>query len=375
MEDNYVFDELDNLGIHELRTLARSVGVKSPTSKKRQVLLDEIRSIRAGDIKPQFNTRFGRPIKNHTNQDALLAKLFIGVDDELNEKLEFDKGHEQNILKFQQNLKEMPLSNDFEVTNVKGILRRTKENVYYFLNYNKISKKLYTIIDFADVQKYNLIEGDMVEGFAYVNLSTNFSKLTTLTQINGNPPENNIYNEDQDYILPSNIIDENGLMLGQSVLVGTNDKDSAIALIEQKTHSLNIDNVKYVVLALDISIETKLKLDRIPNITQIATTNDDRAVFQKEALIDAYNYVHSLYCHGYNVVLFVLNTLQIYDILDTAYDCKEKHSEEVRLLVSKALSQCKASPNASITVYSLYYNNQMDTYKQELNELQKIINS
>lgn len=375
MEEKFVFDELDNLGIHELRTLARSVGVKSPTSKKRQVLLDEIRSIRAGETKPHFNTRFGRPIKNHTNQDALLAKLFIGVDDELNDKLEFDKGCEQNVLKFQQNIKEMQLPNDFEVTNVKGVLRRTKENVYYFLNYNKISKKLYTIINFADIQKYNLIEGDMVEGFAYVNLSTNFSKLTSLTQINGNSPENNNYDDDQEYILPSKVIDENGLMLGQSTIWGVNNKDSAIAFIEQKTNSLNIDNVKYVVLALDISIETKLKLDRIPNLIQIAATNEDRASFQNEILLDAYNYVNSLYCHGYNVVLFVLNTLQMYDILDTAYNCKGKRSEEVTLLVSKALSQCKASQNASITVYGLYYNNQIDAYKQELNELQKVINS
>ena len=55
--------ELEKLGIYELRTKARNVGVKAPTMKKREVLIDEILKIENGEIAPT-KTKMGRPPKN-----------------------------------------------------------------------------------------------------------------------------------------------------------------------------------------------------------------------------------------------------------------------------------------------------------------------
>ena len=55
--------ELEKLGIYELRTKARNVGVRAPTMKKREVLIDEILKIENGEIVPT-KTNMGRPPKN-----------------------------------------------------------------------------------------------------------------------------------------------------------------------------------------------------------------------------------------------------------------------------------------------------------------------
>jgi len=43
---------MNNLGIYELRNYARAIGVHSPTTKKRQQLLNEISAIEKGTLNP-----------------------------------------------------------------------------------------------------------------------------------------------------------------------------------------------------------------------------------------------------------------------------------------------------------------------------------
>ena len=62
----YDFSErqLQQTDIHSLRTLARSVGVSSPTSKRKEILVQEILAILTGEQQPQYkNANRGRPAK------------------------------------------------------------------------------------------------------------------------------------------------------------------------------------------------------------------------------------------------------------------------------------------------------------------------
>ncbi len=373
--ENTTYDELEELGIHELRTLARSVGVKSPTSKKRQVLIDEIRQIKSGQAKPQFNKRFGRPVKNHGSQDALFSKLIAMGDEELESKLETSNNASFGEIKYEQNLKDFDGEACLKLIDVKGYVRKTQKNGYYFLNYKKISKKVYIIITEEFIEKYNLIEGDIIEGYAYLNSKTNFAKLKSIITLNGTNPADNIYNEEKDFVLPEKVIDIHDFKLGQSQLICTQNRDSSINLINEKVNSLKIDNVKYVALGVDISIETKLKLDKISNLIQVTSMNEETSSFSKDTLIDAINVINSLYYHGYNVVLFILNSLHIYDILDDVYGNNGKHNENVIMTIKKLFSQCKASNDSSVTIYGMYYNEQIPEYTNELKFVEKIINS
>ncbi len=55
---------LDNMGIHEIRTFAREVGVPHPTSLKKQEMIDGILAIRDGKAEPQKVRKAGRPPKS-----------------------------------------------------------------------------------------------------------------------------------------------------------------------------------------------------------------------------------------------------------------------------------------------------------------------
>lgn len=373
--ENKTYDELEDLGIHELRTLARSVGVKSPTSKKRQILIDEIKKIRSGQAKPQFNRHFGRPVKNHGNQDTLISKYIAMGDEELESKFEISDNDNFGKIRFEQNLKDFDGEACLKLIDVMGYVRRTQKNDYYFLNYKKISQKIYIVIDEEDIEKYNVMEGDILVGYAFLNPKTNFAKLKSIIAINGINPQENVYNKDKEYVLPQTVIDDNGFKLGQSQLVCTKNRDSAINFINEKVNSLKIANAKFVALGVDISIETKLKFDRIQNLVQVTSMNEEVALFSKDTIIDAINVINSLYYHGYNVVLFIPNMFHIYDILDEAYGSDGKHAEEVVLLIKKLLSQCKASADSSITIYGMYYDEQIPEYTNELKFVDKIINS
>ena len=56
----YTWDNLENLLIYTLREIGREVGVKSPSSKKKYDLIQEIINIQNGTTAPYF-TNLGRP--------------------------------------------------------------------------------------------------------------------------------------------------------------------------------------------------------------------------------------------------------------------------------------------------------------------------
>ena len=75
MNDNYTMEQLDAMGIFELRTIARSVGVKSPTTAKKAELVQAILDIESGKVKPVNNSqRRGRPPKDISLTEGELLK-------------------------------------------------------------------------------------------------------------------------------------------------------------------------------------------------------------------------------------------------------------------------------------------------------------
>ena len=78
-------NDLENLGIHELRKLARTIGVKAPTTKRKSDLINEILLIKSGNALPHI-TRLGRPALESMvtiEQSSLKNKLTEEKLDEL----------------------------------------------------------------------------------------------------------------------------------------------------------------------------------------------------------------------------------------------------------------------------------------------------
>ena len=65
---------LNALGVHELRAIARTLGVKAPTTKKRDQLVEEILKIKRGE-QVGIKSKMGRPPKNHQTGFAKISEL------------------------------------------------------------------------------------------------------------------------------------------------------------------------------------------------------------------------------------------------------------------------------------------------------------
>ena len=93
MFKSYSKEALQNLGIYELRNVARQVGVYSPTKYKKEILIDKILAIIQGEEQPYVKkTNQGRP-----------AKQIAGIDEIMNifvPKIEKKSVYQQQVEKY-----------------------------------------------------------------------------------------------------------------------------------------------------------------------------------------------------------------------------------------------------------------------------------
>ena len=191
-----------------------------------------------------------------------------------------------------------------------------------------------------------------------------------ISQINGVLFDENIVKKDNTLIVPNKVLEAPDFKMGQSKAVAVSDINQAIEYIKPRAEKFYEQGIKCLVVGLEISIETLLKIERINGLFPIISTYEDMATFSKEKLIDAQNHALSLFNHDKNVVVFILNTLQIFDTLNVA--CKG-NEEEIGYLIRKTIAQCKATETSSISVYTLYNSDKQESYSKEIKTILKII--
>ncbi len=70
----YDLEQLYTINIHDLRNLAREIGVKAPTSLKKKALIHEIIQIKSGEKQPCVVTKRGRPPKGNGKAEKKAIK-------------------------------------------------------------------------------------------------------------------------------------------------------------------------------------------------------------------------------------------------------------------------------------------------------------
>ena len=95
----YEKEQLEQTNIHPLRNIAREVGVKSPTSLKKNVLIDEIIQIQSGKKRPQSSPRKGRPVK-HGIEYNNTEQQFVE-----NKKVEKEEKEKENFVDLEKKIK------------------------------------------------------------------------------------------------------------------------------------------------------------------------------------------------------------------------------------------------------------------------------
>ena len=85
-------EQLNQINVHSLRSIARELGVKAPTSLSKPALIDEILKIKSGEKQPYTPTKRGRRVKksvasNNGNETTSLNIDLISI--KANMKKEF----------------------------------------------------------------------------------------------------------------------------------------------------------------------------------------------------------------------------------------------------------------------------------------------
>ncbi len=130
MSKNWDESTLSSLRIHELRDLARKIGVQSPTSKKKEELVSQAMQILNGESEPyKALNKKGRPNKSETQVNTLM-EFFMPEDVELESSVtyktnQFDFSYYVGMPEIQYDVESNPKAEGYvEITaNGVGIVR------------------------------------------------------------------------------------------------------------------------------------------------------------------------------------------------------------------------------------------------------------
>ena len=160
-------EKLQELGIFEIRNLAREVGVYSPTTLKKQELIEKILRIMNGEDEPYIKkTKQGRPPKNLTSINNL-------VDVIVPSKI-FENKKTSNTKTYFCDLNESINVNvvGTNETNFKSLVRVYDDGEYAlaFLNNYEEEKEHVVFITKLQVEFYKLKNGDEISGkFTFIS--------------------------------------------------------------------------------------------------------------------------------------------------------------------------------------------------------------
>lgn len=248
---------LDKLGIHELRDLARQVGVHLPTTYKRDDLCNEIMAIVSGEKEPyKRKGNQGRPPKMARDYSDLTEILLPS-----------------NALKVDSDRTFTFNSNDVSYTNTSEI-----DFVGYIKLYNNYgivrTKNLEMIfVTYATISKYNLVSGDYIMGFARESkdsryIATDILKINNVTIKNYKRPVVNLV-KDRDIIRSLG----NDIMIGGMNLCRSNDTAVDIARDLSKTH-------RVVLLNINSKDDVLYTVENDINIININFNMSDRDIYE-----------------------------------------------------------------------------------------------
>lgn len=177
--NNYTRDNLDKLGIYELRTLAREVGVYSPTTLKKNELMDQILNIVSGKEKPYVNVeRRGRPPKEISRMGEI--KQIFNIKDD---KVQYATKSKLNICDGTFNQISSNLGHNQK--KMCGYFKPFSDTEGYILNLKNNLFTIQSVISAQIIEDYDLREGDyLCYTCSYCNEIKDITKVDDIISIN-----------------------------------------------------------------------------------------------------------------------------------------------------------------------------------------------
>lgn len=297
--------------IFEVRQIAREIGVHSPTSGKKEDIIENILAIATCKVKPAPKNKRGAPPKSGKYDEALVNDIRACI--EYNTLLKEGKGESS----------EFKISDGTSDKNCQGIL--VKEQNHFFLRVGSCFPSENDIcVHESFVNRFNLKEGDLVEGECRSNASGEQSALTAIAAVNGHEPNSvprkefakltPIYPKNRIYIANSGNITARMLDLfapvgcGQRAVISAPANSNKTALIKQIATgiSLNEQHFLQVIFVVAGSPEEITDIDRnISNSKVFYTTFDMEQAQHVQAAEFVATYCKNMVECGKDVVLIV----------------------------------------------------------------------
>ncbi len=365
---------VQNLGIFELRALGRELGVQSPTTKKRDELIDLILDkIYNSDSSVVKLTKKGRPFKKLSNLEDIMSKM-TGSDNTDALLLPKKPIKYEDIICFAQ---EVPVFSDVEEERVscKGVVRQS-EVIAYFIDLTT-GKKIF--IAKKEMEQFKLQEGDFIEAECKKINANNQYILVSVEKINfiefkkykirdigeGNPiisSEKYAYGDFNLYCGRRNLVLYKGNLFEDE-------------RFNQFAKDCDLRGVNLITLGLNTSFEDQILFKQIPNIINMTTVYGSGYDSGFNKVVDTIALTERLFNNGENCVLFINDIISLLNTLDQCFTDSEMlngHRTKAVIIVQKLISLGRAmSNNSSITLVMTY----RDIDKDDLflkNELERV---
>ena len=340
MEQLLDIDKVQNLGIFELRALARQLGVSSPTTKKREELVSAIVEASASNEKRNNSgKRKGRPYKELSS----LKDIWLEVN---TEPITTDYQNIQSYFAFEQP-KFGFLADDRvggKISECQGYIRQT-QNVKSFYD---IKSGEWVFVRSEDPYFDALQSGDKVKVVAK-DIKTEGQKIIDeILEIN------DIKANDYHFVEPS---DDRKEVIGTEKLVFDNkylykgrrntlsydcdiyESNEFASLLE----ACEKENINLIVLGLNISFEDEIYLRQFDKVDKFVTLYGSNDYLGFNVLIDAVNYAQRLKKNNEKVLLYVVDLPEVIRLVDR-YSQKnyEENYEHTKIILKEIMSIAQA---------------------------------
>jgi len=334
-----------SLGVYELRGLARVLGVKSPTTKKREVLISQILSIieTSDEISLGEVEKRGRPFKTLSSVKNILDVISNAKDEE---KATIRFSTFEDIVAFNQDMPSFTLqSSDIFPSN--GVLRKGKTFGYFV---DSTCQKLVFLAP-EQIQKYNLDTGDFLDCAVFEINNGDKCFVKKINKINGQSVEEYRAEVFEDYtqVVPTafKVGDDVIAKGGRNVLL-----TNAPLYLNEKVKSVltSFKNAKKVFLGVNLCFEDKAFMANENDIFSFTTNYSNKIADGYDKIIDAINFVERMKALNEDVVLLIADFANVVNALDTYFENDESpmtlgHKDKTVVIVKKLISLAMAKNN------------------------------
>lgn len=170
-------ERLDKKNIHEVRQIARAIGVSSPTFGKKERIIDDILSIASCETEPAARTTRGAPPKSSDYDEILVGDI-----------KECIKHH--NLLKEgTQDANDSYEVSDGTTNEICGGILVKAEKLFYLRVNGCLPGPDDVYVHESFINRFHLREGDFVKGECRRKSPDKFAGLTKILSVNGYSPD------------------------------------------------------------------------------------------------------------------------------------------------------------------------------------------